>query len=418
MKTLLRHTEPKLAKGKKPTVIPKGSTLKNEWAKNVWYVHFSFNGNQYKFKEGLNRIKDADQKEHEAKVLLQSIKDDLANGFNPENPEQYIEKLTKENITLAAAVNNYLDDLAQHARRTSVDSYASKLRHLVDAYPNKQLKDITTKDIQTYIRGKINNTKPDRIFIDGKWVTENNTTKWTQKTVNTAKGVFRAFFNWCKRKEQAYITENPIDDLEQKKIRSTVKAKDTNIPYTEEDLKTLMEYLDANDPYTAFFCRFIYSTCLRPREICQLRLKDIDMQRRQITIPLEVMKTTMKTEPDVIDIEPNFFARLQRLNLGQHPPTHYIISKDEKKIVGAEPIDPEKPYKRLVEQALGKLKLTGKGYTLYSFKHTSNIRRFNNLWTVAEIMKANRHTDVESTLQYLKDITRTTDISNKPVPEI
>jgi integrase len=418
MRRTTSYTEPKLNKGKKPTSIPKGSTLKCEWAKNVWYVHYSYNGKQYKVKEGLNRIKEPDDKEYKAKVLLESLKNDLKNGFNPERPEIYIEKLTKENISLAEAVSNYLADLAQHARKNTVDSYTSKLIHLVDAYPNKQVKEVTSKDIETYIRGKINNSTLDKMFVDGKWIIEKNTTRWTQKTVNSAKGIFRAFFNWCKRKEQAYISENPVNEIEHRKIKSTVKAKDTNIPYSDEDLEVVMQFLDANDPYTAFFCRFIYSTCIRPREICQLKVRDIDLERKQITIHLDVMKTTTKEDPDVVEIEPYLLKLLQQMNISQFPQDYYLVSKDEKKIIGQEPIDPDKPYKRLVEQTLKKLNLNNKGYTLYSFKHTSNIRRLNNGWKPAEIMKANRHSDLQSTFEYLNKITRTTDISNKEVPPI
>lgn len=411
-----RYTTPKLVKGPEPLNIPKGSTKEKKWAENDWYITYQFDGKQERVKGGLNRIKDHKEKAYQAEVLLQSIKDDLANGYNPHNPEAFLEQLTKQTITLTDAVSNYLSDLAQHTRRNTVDSYTSKLRHLVGAYPDKLLKDITTKDIETYIRGKINNSQPDRMFINGKWITEQSTTKWTQGTVKAAKGVFRAFFYWCIREQ--YITENPIKNIEQRKIRSTVRAKDTNIPYTDQDLTTLMQYLDANDLYTAFFCRFIYSTCLRPREICQLQIKDIDSERKQITIHLDVMKTTSKTKADIIDVEPNLFALLQKLNLSQYPSDHYIFSKDEKNIVGAEPIDPERPYKRLVERTFPKLNLSGKGYTLYSFKHTSNIRRFNAGWTLAEIMKANRHADLQSTLEYLKNITRTTDISEKEIPSI
>jgi integrase len=414
----MSYTIPHIYKGEAPVHTPKGSNLDKELAKNKWYINFTYNGKQYREKKGINRIKDPIEKKRWAEALRLSLENRLKDGYNPEHPEEYAEQLTKQRITLAEAVQRYLTDLSEHATKNSVDSYKSKLRHLVDAFPDKQVKDIRTKDIENYIRTKIRNDQPDKMFVNGRWITEDNTTQWTQGTVNAAKGIFRAFFNWCKKKDQGYITENPITEVEQKKIRSTVKAPDTNIPYTNDDLKTVMAYLDEHDPYTAFFCRFIYSTCLRPREITQLQLRDINMERQQITVRLDVMKTTRKTVEDIIDIEPNFYKRLESFRLEQYPPNFYIVSKDEENIVGREAIDPEKPYKRLVEQALKTLKLHKKGYTLYSFKHTSNIRRFNNGWSLAEIMKANRHTDLQSTLEYLKNITRTTDISQKEVPAI
>ena len=412
------YTLPTINKGKKPSPIPKGSTLEKELAKNVWYINYSYNGKQHRIKEGLNRIKDPTKKADQAEVIRLSIENDLKNGFNPEHPEIFLEQLTKQTITLSDAIKKYLSDLAQHGRKNTFDSYESKLRHFLEAYPNEKLKDITDTKIETYIRRKIHNTEPDRMFRSGKWITLDSITKWTSDTVKAAYGIFRTFFNWCMKKDQGYITVNPVLGVDHKKIRSEVEAPDTNIPYTDEDMKTVMDYLDKNDPYTAFFCRFIYSTCLRPREICQLQLKNIDLEKQQIRVPLSVMKNTKKKKPDTITIEPNFFKTLTSLNLSIYPKFFYIVSNDEQNIVGAAPIEPDKIYKRLVEQALKKLNLKNKGYTLYSFKHTSNIKRFNTGWTVTEIMMANRHSDVQSTLKYLKDITRQTDISKKEVPSI
>jgi integrase len=415
----LKYTIPKINKGKEPVTIPKGSTKEKELAKNVWYISYTFNGKQYKVKEGLNRIKDHKQKTSEAESQRESIENDLKNGFDPEDQTAFIQKQIKQEITLADAVKNYLSDI-EHTRPTTAKNYESKLKYLVEAFPGKPLKNISGADITRYLRSKIDNVQPDKMTMKGKIYQLESTTKWTNKTVQNARTYFRTFFNWCIHKEQGYISENPITDVLQRKIRSEATAKDTNIPYSEKDTKTVMTYLDEHDPYIAFICRFIYSTCLRPRELCQLQVKDLTYPKAdawQITIPLSAMKTTKKTKPDVIDVEPNFIEHLEKLNHTQYPDNYYLVSDDEINIIGAEPIDPDKPYKRL-RVVLKKLKLDQKGYTLYSFKHTSNIARFNKGWLLTEIMKANRHSDIQSTLEYLKHITKSTDISKKEVPKI
>ena len=70
------------------------------------------------------------------------------------------------------------------------------------------------------------------------------------------------------------------------------------------------------------------------------------------------------------------------------------------------------------KKALKILNLDNKGYTLYSFKHFSNLQRFHAGWTIAEIMKANRHSSITMTETYLKNINKVTDISKKDVPKI
>jgi hypothetical protein len=46
------------------------------------------------------------------------------------------------------------------------------------------------------------------------------------------------------------------------------------------------------------------------------------------------------------------------------------------------------------------------------------LQRFQAGWTVAEIMKANRHSSITMTEIYLRDLNKITDISKKEVPKI
>lgn len=85
-----KYTTPKLYTGKAITFVPKGSTKSKELAKNIWYVNYTYEGKQIRVKGDLNRIKDASEKEFQAQVLLESIKLDLANGYNPLDETQWV----------------------------------------------------------------------------------------------------------------------------------------------------------------------------------------------------------------------------------------------------------------------------------------------------------------------------------------
>ncbi len=415
MDRINRYTTPRLVKGKKPIKIPKGSSLEKEWAKNVWYVNYSFNGKQYRLKGDINRLKDYKEKAYQGEVLLQSIKDDLKNGFNPDNPEAFIAQITQENISLPDAVEKYLEELRNYTRPKTVVSYQSKLRYLIEAFPNKRVKDFTARDIEKYIHNKIHSTKPAKLFLHNKSIQLKKAIPWTQNTVRSAKGIFRAFFQWCIN-NKFYVVDNPASKIEAKKIRSEVAAKPRHIPFTKEDLGKVMDYLDKNDKPVAFFCRFIYSTCLRPGEISKLRLNDIELTKGQITVPLDTTKNTKKTSVDIIDIEPNLLEQIKKLEIERYPSEYFLTSKSEN-IIGEESIGSNTAYKRFIK-ALKALEMHEKGYTLYSFKHYSNIQRFHSGWNLAEIMMANRHSSVSMTEIYLKHINRDTDISKKEVPAI
>lgn len=410
-----KYTFPRLVKGKKPIKIPSGSTLEKEWAKNIWYVNYSFNGKQFRIKGDINRIKDHKEKAYQAEVLLQSIKDDLKNGFNPSKPEAYLAHITQENITLSDAVKIYLDELKTYARPKTVGSYGSKLRYLIEDFPNRQVKSFTPNDIEKYIHGKIHSSKPAKLFIYNKSVELNKAIPWTPYTVKAAKGIFRAFFQWC-IKNKYYTGDNPASKMEAKKIRSEVEAKPRHIPFTKEDIGKLMNYLDEQDKQVAFFCRVIYSTCLRPAEISKLRIKDIDFQKNQIIVPLAATKNTKRITVDRIDIEPNLLKEFEKLTVESYPKDYFLTSPSDT-LIGPKSIGSNNAYKRFAK-ALKALELQGKGYTLYSFKHFSNVQRFHSGWTLAEIMTANRHSSISMTEKYLRHINRDTDISKKEVPSI
>lgn len=410
-----KYTVPRLVKGQKPIKIPKGSNLEKEWAKNIWYVNYTFNGKQYRIKGDINRIKDYREKSHQAEVLLQSIKNDLKNGFNPSNPEAFVSQIANENITLVDAVSIYLEDLKTFSRPKTVGSYKSKLHYLNEAFPKKLVKSFTTADIEKYLHNKIHSDKPAKLFLNGKSFQLNKSIPWTANTVRSAKGVFHAFFQWCMINNY-YFGPNPVGKIEKKKIRSEVAPKPRNIPFTKEDITKLMAYLDEHDKPIAFFARFINSTCLRPGEICQLQLKDIDLAKKQITVPLKTTKNTRKTSVDIIDIEPNLFNEIEKLNIEKYPKDYFLTSTSDS-IIGPVSIGGNTPYKRIIK-ALEALGLHEKGYALYSIKHYSNLQRFRGGWNLAEIMKANRHSSVSMTEKYLKHINRDTDISKKVVPSI
>jgi integrase len=289
------------------------------------------------------------------------------------------------------------------------------LRYFVEAYPDHQLKEITAKYIEQYIYHKIHKGEKLIINMEGVRYTTNKINKWTAPTVKAARGYFTAFFTWCIA--QGYIAENPCKKVDSRKVRSEAVAEERHIPFTQEDLKTILNYLDANDTYTALFCRVIYYTCLRPSEIVSLKLSHVNLTAKAITVPMHGMKNTVKTTADMVNIDASLLDLLHALDLSNYPSDYYLFSNNYSNVVGEATVGHNRPYKRFIK-ALKALKLDGKGYTLYSFKHTSNINRKIAGWDNVQIMKANRHSSIAMSERYMKNITRTTDISKLTVPAI
>ncbi len=411
----MRNTEPKLNKGKKPQFIPKGSSLEKEWAKNIWYIGYSFNGKQYRIKQDINRITDYKEKRFYADVLIQSLKDSIDNGFNPEDPEAFINSKIRTDLMIGEAVDIYLADLQKHTRSKTHQSYQSKLRYFVEENVSKQLNEIDSNELKRFIRNRINKVQNIKIHREGKTFELDRKIAWTNNTVRSARGIFRAFFNWC-ISEGYYKQANPMSKVPLKEIHSENQSNQRNVPFSAEDNSKIMKYLDENDQPIAFFCRFLYHTCLRPGELIRLKIKDLDFKRRKIIVPLNVSKNTKRITEEEIYMTDELLNMLIKHGFQNADSDNYVVT-DCAQFYGQKTFGRDTPYKRF-KKAIKRIGIDNKGYVLYSFKHFANISRFRQGWKIEQLMVANRHANLAMTLEYLKDINNDTSIAHLTTPEI
>jgi hypothetical protein len=132
-----------------------------------------------------------------------------------------------------------------------------------------------------------------------------------------------------------------------------------------------------------------------------------------------------------VEIVENFMKELEQLNLKSFNPEHYLVGSTVN-IVGGSQVGINTPYQKLITafKKIDKIeseknpnlkdseKIQNKGYDLYSFKHTSNIVKYNDGWTLAQIMKANRHSSISMTEIYLKKLGAFTETKHLNVPAI
>jgi len=407
-----KYTTPVIKKGKEITSVPKGSSKLAEAAKNVWYIEYYYNGKQVRVKGGLNYHNDDYlKKQYEADVLLQSIKDDLANGFDPTNPKAFFEQTQKELLPLTDAIAIFKDYHLKHQSRSkTVGTYMSKLNALSAFFPGALLRDMTTQKLENFVQAKIN---------DGTYA---------HNSVKSAKRIFGTFFNVMVK--LGYTTSNPKEGFD-KKIKSTKEVAEKHTPYTDHDLKRVFEYLDTNDKFGAFFCRLIYYTCIRPGEIRGLQLRDINLSNGIITIRASIKKNNNDNKNQIVDIDRNLIKEIEKLNIDQYPKNYYLTGSTIN-IIGETQVGVNTPYDKLMA-ALNNIdkqdvidnprikageRIINQGYDLYSFKHTSNIKKYNAGWTLSQIMKANRHGSISMTEIYLKKLGTFTDTKHLEVPAI
>ena len=389
-----KYTNPEVKRGKQVVDVPKGSTRKKEQAKQTWYISFqAFNPvsksmERKRITGNLNRIKDANEKEEEAQLLCESYRELLEGGWNPFD-EAGNEKLRKSsiNISMADSVKAFIEyHKSKGSRLKTIQSYTSKLNLIADHFGNKKVCDIQDNEVLKFMHQTFNENK------------------WSPKTFNNAKGIYYGLYEFLKLEK--YITENHFSTIPTKSVPKTERHR----VFTDNDFKIIMAIVD-KDKLLALFTRSIYYTCIRPGELMQLKRKHFDFDRNQIFIPANISKNKKDGYVHITD------AYKQLLTPFRDIDENYHLFCNDDCLYGLVPFHPNRPYKRLVT-ILKRLELDKKGYTLYSFKHFSNVKKFLAGWSVAEIMKANRHASIEETENYLKDLMDFVDITKKTIPTI
>ncbi len=391
-------TVPFIHTGKVPARIPRGSNKLAEIAKNKWYVEFHFHDHRveaprrFRLSKNLNRLKDYQQKLDAFTELLSSCINDLNGGWNP--IEEQIGPIeipagSGNSLHLKDAIEKFLEyHVSKGNRPKTIGSYKSKLKLFIEHLGDVEVGRITDYHITEFLN------------------TCEKTRDWTGVTYNFARITLNNLFVYLRRHK--YTVVNPATGLESRKEIKT----ELHQVFSDEDFTKIMDWLRLNDPYALLFVKTIYYTCIRPKELRQTKLKHIDITHDRIIIPANISKNK-KAIP--VQIDKTLKTELLAIGIKDYPSEFYLFG-DINKIIGPTMIGENKPYNRF-QSCLKALNLTGKNYTLYSFKHLSNVRKYLAGWTIAEICAANRHSSLVETETYLKDLMKFIPVT-KPVPII
>src|SRR5690606_11799254 len=297
--------------------------------------------------------KDPKEKELEAQRLCKMYNDLLEGGWSPFD-EINNEKLRKDSISIG--VDEATQAFLQHhrdkgRRKKTIQSYDSKLKLIAGYFGNQKVNDIQDNDVLKFL---------SRIEKDNKW---------SPKTYNNAKGIYYGLFQFLILEK--YIKENPFLHLPSRTVPKTEKHQ----VFKDDHFITIMDSRKS-DPYTDFFCKAIYYTCIRPKELRELQLKHIDLEKGTIFVPSHISKNKKDA---YVDIDPNFRKELNKLNIIGQDET-LSLTASVVTVIGKSIVSVGVRYRRFIRY-LKVLNLLENNYTLYSFKYTSNVRKFIAGWS-------------------------------------
>ena len=152
-------------------------------------------------------------------------------------------------------------------------------------------------------------------------------------------------------------------------------------------------------PELFLFTRFIYYGSVRPGELIQLKIKDINLRTRTIHISANVSKT--KTPRTVPIIKP-FLDFILDSKILEQPINNFIFGNRLKSSTKPASVN----YAALLHRRiLTKLKIHQPTITtLYGWKHTGNINAYLAGMDIKTIQTLNGHKSMETTGIYLRKL--------------
>lgn len=323
-----------------------------------------------------NKLKTVKERERWAKEFISVINRDLMSGMVIDlKQEKELEKIPAKN-NIVAVLKDMQSLKVKELRKKSGSGYKSMLGKFFQFLNTSKMESIDINDFKQ---------KHVFMFRDHLLQVVGNANITINKNVTT----IGTFFKMAVGRE--IIPNNPFDG-----IKPLIETESTaNIAFTKEHQILLEEWLKQNDPVLLLFTRFIYCAFIRPREIRELKPKDIDLKRKTITVKGGISKNK-KTQ--TVPINKSLFDLL-----GDIAPSNNFLFGKLLTWIGKGQCSENYAYNRH-KVALEQTGLESYGYTLYSWKHTGACRAIEAGVNPRKLQGLLRHSSLEETDTYLRSL--------------
>ncbi len=343
-------------------------------ATKTWYVDFtSFDpatGTMRRKKYHLDSIKKITDRRKRAAELIEALTRQLRSGWSPwVNVDD-----NRGYVLIEDALNKYEAYLEKLPKLKTRQSYGSKLNVLreyisLQLLPPRYVYQYTTSFVAEFL---------DWLYFDREV---------TGRTRNNYRG-------WCSSlagffMEREYISSNPVE-----KIRNVAEKEKKRQPLTAQMLRQLSLYLKEKDPLFFLACMMEYYTMIRPEELSNVRIRDIDLREQSVFIPASVSKNKRDGK---VGLNDEIGRLMIELDLFRHDGDCFIFGDRMRTchIKASGEIFRRQWLK--VRRALR----WGDEYQFYSLKD-SGIRDLANAMGIVIARDQARHTDISTTNKYLQ----------------
>ena len=287
-------------------------------------------------------------------------------------------------ITVVELIDRFLKAKEGTVRKHTWRSYSSYAK-LFKAYLQEFMPDIAVQDFDrqhaqaymAYREEQMMAAKRKRGDVSDK----------SSRTINNHIKAHRLFFAWGL--EEELITHNPF--LQLKLQRNGEKRRGL---VTDNALLRVREYLmEREQKGFLMVCMLIYSGFLRPKEIQELRIRDIHLDETCIIVPPEVSKNHCSR---LVGLTSEIVEIMRSLHFEVLPMDYYICGKD---LVPSKEKAPDASYSKAWVTMRKELNLPT-SMQLYSLKDTGITTMLENGVPAIDVMKQAGHHDLSMTTRY------------------
>jgi integrase len=265
-----------------------------------WYVHFRYEGKQYRIKHSYNRIVDLKERQIYFEELAKELLKDLKAGWNPTVAEVVNQK---NDLALIPALRFSLEKKAPTISKKTLSEYTGSVNFIETAVNKLGMQAFKITDVKrVHVKLIIEKAKEQR-----EW-----TNKAHNKHLNHFKAVLSELIQWD------IIEVNPAFNVK----NLPVAAADANNPASLEDIERIKKELQMNHANFYTFVISLFHTGIRPAELLQIRLSNINLERKEITLDAENTKTNKKR---IVPINDHLLKYYESMDFQNLPKDYYLF---------------------------------------------------------------------------------------------
>jgi integrase len=364
-----------------------------------WFVFYFFINplnikyQRFKVYEGINYLNNLEDKEAYAKELSGEIDKQLMHGYDPflvenltqdlilQKQAQKIISEQNEDPLLTEAFIQFLNQKESKQRsKQTMQSYRSYIAKFEAYLIEKKIADIKVSQLTTEFITQLMQWIEIEYKIGGT-------------TYNNHVNFWVTLINWFEKKPRQWLERKSFDfgtdtDLENK-TENPLKHHYFSGSAMEKVKKAMEKY-----PELLYYSKFIYYSCMRPDEIRNLKIENIDLTDR-------IIKIVGKTGNRVVPICDELAHMIIERNIDNYNMQFYLIGKDGNV---NKSMHSENFFARVFRDTIRKKAGLSEAYTLYGFKHSRVIHLLQAGYKDSEVMQVTGHRDTSSYDKYKRDL--------------